>query len=128
MPDTLRRAGMQAEAHDDHFPPDTPDGVWLSAVGKRGWIVITKDKAIRHRASELQALRDARVSAFVVTAKGLKGDEIGAMLVRVRDKLQRFVLGNPRPFIATVTGAGRIKMLWRGHRPRQRKKRARRAK
>lgn len=116
------------EAHDDHFAPDAPDDVWLREVGKRGWIVVTKDKAIRHRANELEALKAAQVPAFVVTAKGLTGGEIGAMLAKARQKLERFVIGNPRPFIASVTPSGRIKMLWRGHRPRHRKKRGKRGK
>jgi hypothetical protein len=30
------------EIHDDHFPSDAKDEVWLAEVGIRGWIVLTK--------------------------------------------------------------------------------------
>ena len=74
--DALRQAGMQVEIHDDHFPPDAKDEDWLREVGRRGWVVLTKDKMIRHRASELLALRKACVSAFVLTSGNLSGGEM----------------------------------------------------
>ena len=42
----LRDAGHQAEAGDDHFETNAEDAVWLPEIGKRGWILLTKDKAI----------------------------------------------------------------------------------
>jgi hypothetical protein len=44
IPDALRAAGVQVELHDDHFPQDAQDQIWLAEAGKRGWIVLTKDK------------------------------------------------------------------------------------
>jgi uncharacterized protein with PIN domain len=46
----LREAGWNVELHDDHFKDDTPDEKWLEEVGKKGWVVLTKDKAIRKKA------------------------------------------------------------------------------
>jgi hypothetical protein len=43
----LAAEGLRVELHDDHFPQGTPDVVWLTEVGKRGWIVLTKDTRIR---------------------------------------------------------------------------------
>src|SRR4051812_30434760 len=63
--DALRQADVEVHVHDDHFPPDTRDEEWLAEVGKRGWIVLTKDTRIRYRSSELTALVKANVSAFV---------------------------------------------------------------
>ncbi len=34
--------------HDDIFPQNTPDTVWLTAVGKAGWFVLTADQRIRY--------------------------------------------------------------------------------
>jgi hypothetical protein len=50
--DALRAAGETAHAHDEHFAADTPDADWLSEVGKRGWVVLTKDKEIRRNQLE----------------------------------------------------------------------------
>jgi PIN like domain len=44
----LRVAGAQIEVHDDHFPQDAPDELWLPEVGRRGWAVLTKDDRIRY--------------------------------------------------------------------------------
>jgi len=122
----MRHAGAQVEVHADHFAENALDETWLSAVGERGWVVITKDKAIRHRGTELGALKAARVPAFVLTAKGLTGPQNGAVLAKALAKMIRFVTGNRPPFIAGVSASGRITMLYRGHRPRVRKRRGRR--
>ncbi|MGH7390363.1 MAG: hypothetical protein ACREM3_13035 [Candidatus Rokuibacteriota bacterium] len=122
----MRQAGAQIEAHAEHFRDDAPDDEWLHAVGQRGWVVITKDKAIRHRGTEIEALKRAGVAAFVLTAKGLTGPENGAVLAKALPAMNRFVTGNRPPFIAAITGSSRIKMLYRGHRPRARTKKGRR--
>ena len=44
----LRDIGETVEIHDDHFAPDAKDEDWLVEVGKRGWIVLTKDDRIRY--------------------------------------------------------------------------------
>lgn len=40
----LRASGLRVEVFRDHFPRDSPDSEGLETVGKRGWIVLTKDK------------------------------------------------------------------------------------
>ena len=69
----LRDIGETVEIHDDHFAPDAKDEDWLVEVGKRGWIVLTKDDRIRYRATERTALASARVRAFVLTSSQLQG-------------------------------------------------------
>jgi hypothetical protein len=100
VPDALRRAGAVVEAHADHFAPDAPDETWLTVVGERRWVVVTKDKAIRYRETELAALKAARVAAFVLTAKGLTGPANGEVLVKALPAVRRFLVGNRPPFVA----------------------------
>jgi uncharacterized protein with PIN domain len=57
--EALRQAGAIVEIHNDYFLPDANDEEWLPEVGKRGWIVLTKDDRIRYRTR-------------VVTIKGTK--------------------------------------------------------
>src|SRR5260221_14400832 len=57
----LRDAGEEVMVHDDHFPQNTRDEVWLGEAGKRQWVVLTKDENIRYRTNELMALRAASV-------------------------------------------------------------------
>jgi hypothetical protein len=82
IPAALRAAGEEVRIHDEHFPQDAKDEVWLADVGKSGWVVLTKDKHIRYRASEIQALRAANVRAFVLTSRGdLTGAEVSQIFV-----------------------------------------------
>jgi hypothetical protein len=60
----LRHAGWQIELHCDHFQDDTPDRVWLSDIGARGWIALTKDKGIRRNPLERNAVIAANVRMF----------------------------------------------------------------
>ena len=69
--DALRQAGVEVRIHTDHFAENELDEVWLREVGRHGWIVLTKDKNIRHRVLELSALITARVSAFILTSGNL---------------------------------------------------------
>jgi hypothetical protein len=71
----LREIGETVEIHDDHFAPDAKDAEWLLEVGKRGWIVLTKDDRIRYRVTERTAIESATVRAFVLTRfKICRGD------------------------------------------------------
>lgn len=45
--EALRRAGSEVEIHDRHFPQDAKDTEWLPEVGRRGWVVLTKDARSR---------------------------------------------------------------------------------
>jgi predicted nuclease of predicted toxin-antitoxin system len=107
----LRAAGAHVEIHDLHFSPDARDDDWLQEVGRRGWVVLTKDKHIRRRATELAALRNARVSAFVLTSGNLTGEEMAAAFVRALKRMRRVAAQNRPPFIATVTRDGSVSIL-----------------
>ncbi len=107
----LRAAGARVEIHDSHFSADAEDSEWLEEVGRRGWVVIHKDKHIRHRATELAALRNARVPAFVLTSGNLTGDEMAAAFIRALKRMTRIAVQQARPFIATVTRDGKVSIF-----------------
>lgn len=114
MPEALRQAGLQAQVHDDHFPADASDADWLRVVGQRGWIVLTKDERIRHRPLERAALLDAGVRAFVLTAQRMSGADMGQAFVRARRAMEHLLhRRRQRPFIATVTRHGRVRVIVR---------------
>lgn len=89
----LRSAGATVEIHDDYFPPDAADEEWLAEVGRRKWIVLTKDNRLRYHPREKQALLRHRVRAFILTARDLRGEEMGrafaAALPRIEDFLSK---------------------------------------
>jgi hypothetical protein len=49
VPDALVNAGLKIERHQKHFEQDAEDVEWLPFCGTNGWVVLTKDKAIRSK-------------------------------------------------------------------------------
>jgi len=107
----LRDIGETVEIHDDHFAPDAKDEDWLVEVGKRGWIVLTKDDRIRYRATERTALASARVRAFVLTSSQLQGTEMAAAFVKALPRIKRLIANHTPPFIARISRSGNISIL-----------------
>ncbi len=111
VPDALRKAGADIEVHDDHFPQNASDRVWLSEAGRRNWVVITADARIRYRTLERDALLAARVQAFVLTSRlgPDAGEILAAALPRMRALLERH---QGRPFIAKVSRGPDVRILF----------------
>jgi predicted nuclease of predicted toxin-antitoxin system len=116
LPRSVARALQQIRPDilwfDDAFPADTPDAVWLARAGRDGWLVVTRDKRIRHRPAERQALREAGAGCFVLTARrNLSRDELYALLERMLERMVQLADTTPRPFLYGVDRAGRITRL-----------------
>lgn len=94
--------------HDDHFARDEEDRSWLRAVGKRGWVVLTKDQRLRYRPLEIAALRTSGARVFVLTAGNLRGAEIAAAFLAALPAIRRLLLTKPGPFVARVSRAGQV--------------------
>jgi hypothetical protein len=107
----LRQAGETVEIHDDHFLADATDEDWLLEVGKRGWIVLTKDDRIRYRTTERTALATARVRAFVLTSSQLQGAEMAAAFLAALPRIKRLIAKHNPPFIGRVSRSGMVSML-----------------
>jgi predicted nuclease of predicted toxin-antitoxin system len=109
--DALRQAGQAAVSHDTVFPQDTKDPTWLSAVGAKGWVVLTKDKHIRTRRNELASLLNAGVAAFVLTSGNITGEQMAAAFTAAIPQMLRLLISTARPFIARVTTAGGVQLI-----------------
>ena len=112
--EAVRAAGCVVEIHDQHFPQAAKDREWLPEVGRRGWVVLTKDHHIRTRQNELVALLSAGVAAFVLTSGDLTGPEMAQAFVRALPRIRRMLVGQPRPFIARVSASGDVMLIVRG--------------
>ncbi len=93
------------------FPQDTPDAEWLARAGREGWIVLTKDKLIRKRPLEREALAAANVRAFVFTGGNMSGIEMAESIVAAIPRMLRLVAATPPPFIARITGSGTVDVI-----------------
>jgi hypothetical protein len=107
----LRSAGAKVEVHDDHFPQDTPDTNWLSEVGRRGWVVLSKDVRIRRDKEERAALLEAGVKAFLLTQQGLTGEDMAAIFLRALAEMARRAARAKCGFICTVARHGQIAVI-----------------
>lgn len=110
----LRACGLtvhtMASVYGEKRAQRLEDQVWLRDAGANGWIVLTKDDAIRRRPAEREALIDAGVRVFCLTNAQLRGVEQTARFVENRHRIIRQA-GKPGPYIYGVYD-GRIKRLW----------------
>lgn len=112
MASVLRAAGLYVEVHDDHFAQDAPDSEWLAAVGRNNWIVITRDERIRYRAAEKQAIRRAKVRAFVLVAQGdLRAEMLAQNFLKAIGKVRRIVEQQKPPVVAKISRSGDVSLL-----------------
>lgn len=110
IPDILRKSSsIIVEIHDDHFPPDARDEDILEAMGKRGWIFLTKDKRIRYNAPAQIAIEKAQVKMFYLSTRGdLQGKEIAEIIVKALPGVIKYCEKNKPPFIAKIMRDGKI--------------------
>jgi uncharacterized protein with PIN domain len=112
MAGVLRKAGLNVEIHDDHFSQNAKDPEWLTAAGKKKWIVVTRDERIRYRVAEKQAMRRAKVRAFVLAAQGdLRAEMLAEIFLKALPKIRRTVKQQKPPFIAKISRDGNVTVL-----------------
>ena len=107
----LKAVGEKVEIHDDHFTQGTSDEVWLKEVGKRNWVVLTKDANIRYHPLEKLVLLQAKVRAFILTAKDLNGQEMANTFVKALPKMKKLIKKTSPPFIAKVMRDGIVILM-----------------
>jgi hypothetical protein len=101
FPAILRAAGLRVERHDDHFDQLTPDSEWIAQIGRRGWVAVTRDKRIRYSPLALETLMTSGARLFVIVGR-LKNEEAAATFVRQRNKVERLLSKESKPFVAKI--------------------------
>jgi len=115
--DELTKIGKDAKWKGELFPLDTKDPVWLRAAGVNGWLVITRDKHIRSRPGEREAIMTHSVGCFILTYRNdLKRDEISRVVLDSIDAIEEKFRTTPRPFIYTVSKDGEFREYARSER------------
>jgi hypothetical protein len=106
----LIKVGLSVEIHDDHFDRDEEDRNWLQEVGKRGWIVFTKDQRLRYRPLEKAALEASSARVFVLTAGNLRGGDIARVFVTALPRIFRVLRRHSGPFVARISSSGDVRI------------------
>lgn len=94
------------EVHDDHFSPATHDDEWLPDVGRRGWVVLTKDDRIRSNDLERSAVLTSEVALFALPGGDLTGPRMGELLCAALKCMRTVLRRYPAPIVATVSMRG----------------------
>jgi predicted nuclease of predicted toxin-antitoxin system len=110
----LKSAGISVEIHDDHFGKSAKDIDWLPEVGKRGWVVLTKDSSIAKNFLERIAVARAGIKMFAFASQSVSGEEMATIFLNTIVSMQEFVHKHPAPFIAKIYRDGRLDM-WKNH-------------
>jgi predicted nuclease of predicted toxin-antitoxin system len=106
----LRNIGLNVERHKDRFAQDANDVDWLAVCGQRGWVVLTKDKAIRYNELELAALISAGVATFVIASGEMRAEDMSDAFIKALPQIARFLKNKEMPFIARVSPDGVVAM------------------
>ena len=97
---------------EDEFPHDVTDAEWLREAGIRGWLVIGRDRRIRHRPAEKQAIPDHRVGYFCIAQDAIPTRwEYPRLIVTKLDEMERLFATVERPFIYGVYKDGALRRL-----------------
>jgi predicted nuclease of predicted toxin-antitoxin system len=104
----LKSAGIPHIAHREKFADNCPDEEWMNAAGRAGWIVITRDQAIRRKPNELKAFRDAKLIMFALASGNASAEDTARLVVALYPKILRKALAAKAPAMFSVTLAGGI--------------------
>ena len=108
----LRAAGHVIHLISDRYPEDAsriPDEEWIAEGCANGWVLLTKDKRIRYRAAELEALQEGHLFCLVSGNMGI--NEMAEALLRALPKIGPVVRQEPGGFWH-VYRDGRLKRMW----------------
>lgn len=83
----------------------------LTAVGAKGWVVISKDVRIRYRDVERAAVWSARVGLFIFRGGNMTADEFAPVIAGAMEQMVRLARAQPAPFIATISKRGVVKVV-----------------
>ena len=103
VPESLRSQGWKVEPWYAHFERGTDDAVWLPIVGGRGWVVLTKDKAIRRKPWEMDKVMSACVRMFTLPTGSMSGADMLAVFLANGRRMGRVLHKQQGPFIAVVS-------------------------
>jgi hypothetical protein len=116
FPELLRKAGIKVETHSDHFQDDATDETWITEAGRRGWFCVSRNKDIRYKKNETEAVMRAIVGLFFVIGPSATSRELADNFISTFPAIERFAQNHERPFIAKIYRATE-RVSIRAHKP-----------
>jgi predicted nuclease of predicted toxin-antitoxin system len=110
----LREIGWTVHTHFEVYgdrDEDVDDVEWVAYAGEHGYVVLMRDTRIRRRAVERQALVDAGVRAFVLTAGQVTAEVYIETVLSHRHRiLQRARKRGPTIFAVRASGVEKLRL------------------
>jgi PIN like domain len=105
VPAALRDDGWDVVTLAEHYgmPRDeeVPDTEWIADAAAQGWAVLMKDKRIRHRTAEIEAVVQYQARCFVITRGDLTSADMARRLIANKQAIYR-ATELPGPYIYSV--------------------------
>lgn len=105
----LRGLGEDVQHLRDVFPANTKDAVWIPKVAESGWILVTRDKRIRTRPLEAEALVRSGLSAFFFIQR--RDPDLwgwAELVVRRWREMKQLAERERKPFLFAISERGTI--------------------
>ena len=111
LADAIKSAGAAVVRPPDVGLTAADDPTWAAKIGPRNWLVLMRDKHIRRRRLEREALVAAGLGAFVCTAGEATAAETAKAVLTALRTMVNIGTSEPRPFIYVFGLAGVLRKL-----------------
>jgi hypothetical protein len=103
------------QTHYDVFPEaergEINDGYWISDVTARGWVIITRNGAIRRNPLEREAFIRAGASVFNIRNGQATAAEVVGAFSKATNKMSEILKNTKPPFIAGISLSGDVTFI-----------------
>lgn len=103
----LKEFGEDVQHLTELFKEGTPDEIWLRYLGENGLFLITRDKAIRRRPIEKEAIIRFGVGAFFLGGKKMSRWQIIRQVILIWHRVKEKALKTDVPFAYLISRSGR---------------------
>jgi hypothetical protein len=101
--DPLRAQGYEVVCLNEEFPLGTKDEDWIPHVARRGWVILTRDRAQDINDLELLLLyRYAAKRYLIAGAAALTGRKIAERIISHYYKIVNTHTNQPAPFVYSI--------------------------
>jgi hypothetical protein len=114
VPQLLSASGLAVHRHDDYFAQDEDDDVWAPIIAERGWIGLSRDRAITRTVFEYDAVMFSGGRLFVLTGGSMKADVLARHILNTVPHIEEFVARQKPPFIAMVYRPSPVENILKG--------------
>jgi PIN like domain len=105
VPEALRADGWDIVTLAEHYgmPADeqVADTDWIQEAANQGWPILMKDKRIRHRQAEINAVVQHKARCFVITRGDLPSAEMANRFIVSKAAIFA-AIAEPGPYIFSV--------------------------